>query len=121
MHNMILQYDGLDTIGDNDDDYGEHDEIGLSDDSDDDFDMGEDPHMEGVDANEVDVVPIVIEHEVQVGYAENRSRLWVHYKHACDKGDVRWVKRASVSRPIADRNPYGERGPWRIIDDDDDM
>ena len=46
--------------------------------------------MEGV--NVIDVDPIVIEPEVQVGYAEKKSRLWVHYTHAFDRGDVRWVK-----------------------------
>ena len=66
--------------------------------------------MVGLDVVEVD--PIVIEHEVQVGHVEKKSRLWVHYKHACDRGDVLWVKRASVCRPIAERNPHGEPWPW---------
>ena len=97
----------MDTIGDHEDDYGLETEIGEY--SDYDFDMGEDPHMEGLKVMDDPVDPIVIELEVQVGYAEKKSRLWVHYKHACDRGDVRWVKTTFVCRPIFNRNPYGFR------------
>ena len=106
---MILQYDGLDTIGNNDEDYGTDEDHEQSDD---DFDMEDDPHMEGVVDLEDETIPV--EQEVQVGYADKKSRLWVHYKYACDRGETRWLKRASVSRPMSLRDPLGAPGPWRV-------
>ena len=40
--------------------------------------MGEDLHMEGLEVMYDPIDLIVIEPEVQVGYAEKKSRLWVH-------------------------------------------
>ncbi len=113
MHNMLMQYDGLDTIGDFDEDYGSEYDSGS--DTDDDSEMAFDPHMEGMEDEVVVIEPIPIEQEVQVGYEEKKSRMWIHYKYACARGDVRWLKRASVCRPMIDRDPYGEQGPWRVV------
>jgi hypothetical protein len=77
---MLLQYDGLDSIGDHDDDCleyeGEHNS--TSSDSDADSVEGNDLDYDGA--------------EVQVAYAERRSGLWVHYKFALEKGSIRWMK-----------------------------
>ncbi len=76
LHNMLLQYDGLDTIGDHDDDYleyeGEHSSTSESD-------------TNSNESGDLDDEPT----EIQVGYAERRSRLWVHYKSALEKGCMR--------------------------------
>ena len=110
---MILQYDGLDTIGNNDEDYGTDEDHEPP--SDDDIDMEIDPHMECVGEDVVDNT-MPMEQEVQVGYAEKKSRLWVHYKYACERREIRWLKRASVSRPVSLRDPLGAPGPWRVGD-----
>jgi hypothetical protein len=66
---MFLQRDGLDTIGDHDDDYleyeGEHKSTSDSDANSDECD-------------DLDDEPA----EIQEGYAERRSRLWVHCTYA---------------------------------------
>jgi hypothetical protein len=110
LHNTILQYDGLDTIGNTDEDNGTNEDHEHSDD---DFDMEDDTHMEGVE--DVEDETIHVEQEVQVGYEDKKSRLWVHFKYACDRGEIRWLKRASVSRPMSLRNPLGALWPW-IVD-----
>ena len=73
---MILQYDSLDTIGNNDEDYGTDEDREDDDpkgvDSDDDVDMHDDPHMEGVEVLHDGTIPI--DTEIQVGYAEKKSR-----------------------------------------------
>ena len=80
LHNMLLKYNGLDTIGNFANDYGTDPTV----DDDSDVEMEEDPHMVDVDAN-VDVVhPIEIEPEVQVGYAEKKGLLFMHHKYACN-------------------------------------
>ncbi len=85
-----MQFDGLDTIGDFDEDYGS--EYESSSDTDDDSEMVFDQHMEGMEDELVDLEPIPIEQEVQVGYEEKKFRMWIHYKHACARGDVIWLK-----------------------------
>ncbi len=55
MHNIILQYDGLDTIGNTDEDYGTDEDHEPSDDG---FDMEDDPHMEGVVDLEDEAIPV---------------------------------------------------------------
>ena len=92
---MILQYNGLDTIGNYDEDYGTDEDQETSND---DIDMENNPHMEGLgeDGEGVRIeqeVQDAIEKEVQVGYAEKKSRMWVHYKCACERKEVRWLKR----------------------------
>ena len=89
MHNMILQFDGLGTIGNTDEVYGTEEDHDYSED---DFDMEDNPHLEVVDVLADETV--VVEQEVQVGYANKMSRLWVHYKYACERGEIQWLKRA---------------------------
>ncbi len=67
---MLLQFDGLDTIGDEDYDY--KDKEGPESEADSDF------HV--VVGGTIDVGVAEEAAEVQVGYAEKRSRLWVHHK-----------------------------------------
>ena len=62
LHNMILQYDGLDTIGNYAEDYGTDEDHELSDD---DVDMENDPHMEGV-GEDVEDATMLVEQEVVV-------------------------------------------------------
>ena len=50
--------------------------------------------------------------EVQVGYAERRSRLWVHYKFALEMGSIRWMKTAEQCRPSSHADANGCAGPW---------
>ncbi len=115
MHNMILQYDGLDIIGNNDEDYGTEED---HEDNEDDFEMGDDPHMEGVEVVDDETVAYnEMEPEVEVGYADKKSRLWVHYKCASDRGELRWLNRASVCRPTNNRDPLGALGPWKVNDE----
>jgi hypothetical protein len=74
---MLLQYDGLDTIGDEEDDMDTVDMVtnfGFESD-------GEDVPQD-VDDEEI---------EIQVGYAEKRPRLWVHHKYALENGSIRWM------------------------------
>ncbi len=97
---MLLQYDGLDTIGDHDDDYLEYEGERTSNSCDSDADSDE--------GGDVDDDPA----EVQVGYAERRSRLWVHYKYALEKGSVRWMKTADECRPTSHADANGCVGPW---------
>ena len=107
---MLLKYNGLDTIGNFMNDYG----TDPTADDDSDVEMEEDPHMLDVD-DDVDVVlPIEIEPEVGIGYAEKKTRLFMHHKYACNEGHIRWLKHAVVCRPYANRDPYGEPGPWRV-------
>ncbi len=71
--------------------------------------------MQNEVGNDVDVFELFpIEAEVQVGYAEKRSQLWVHHTSAFERGEIRWLKHASVCRHVADRDPYGEPRPWRM-------
>ena len=107
---MIMQFDGLDTIGNTREDYGTDEDHDYSDD---DLDMEDDPHLEGVDVLADETV--VVEQEVQVGYVDKKSRLWVHYKYAGERGEIRWLKQASVCRPMSHRDPYGAPRPW-IVD-----
>ncbi len=97
---MLLQYDGLDTINDHDGDYvkyeGEHNSTSSDEDANSD---------EGGDLDD-DAT------EVQVGYAEGRSRLWVHFKFALMKGSIRWIKTAEECRRTSHSNANGCEGPW---------
>ena len=97
---MLLKFDGLDTIGELDEDYGGEENYATI--SDDEMDSESDDD-DGVDE----------ETEVGIGYAEKRNRLWLHLKFADRKGEVMWLKHAEVCRPESERNPYGEPGPWR--------
>ncbi len=92
LHNIILRYDGLDTIGNYVEDCGmdkDHDS------SDDDIDTEDDAYMEGV-GEDVEDATMPVEQEVQVGYAETKSRMWIHYKYACECKEVCCLKRATV-------------------------
>jgi hypothetical protein len=75
LHNIFLQYDGLDTIGHYDDDDLEY-ECKHNSTSDSDMDSDEGGDLDNEPA------------EIQMGYAKRRSRLWVHYKHALEKGSI---------------------------------
>jgi len=98
---MLLQYDGLDTIiGDHDNDYLEYEGERTSNSSDSDADFDEGGDMDDDPA------------EVQVGYVERRSRLWVHYKYALDKGSVRWMKTSHECRPTSHADANGCVEPW---------
>jgi hypothetical protein len=109
LHNILPKYNGLDIVGNFVNDYGTDPTV----DDDSDVEMEEDPYMVDVDAN-VDVVhPIEIQPEVQVGYAEKKGLLFMHHKYACNEGNIRWLKHAAVCHPFANRDPYGEPGPWR--------
>jgi hypothetical protein len=66
---MILRYDGLDTVGNTDEDYGTNEDYEQSDD---DFDMEDNPHMEGVVV--VDDERIPVKQDVQVVYVDKMSR-----------------------------------------------
>ncbi len=86
------------------------------DDDEDNVDIKEDPHMQHVVANDVAMVePIPLKTKMQVGYADKSSRLWVHHTYAFQRGEVRWLKHASVCRPFPERDPYGEPGPCRNV------
>ncbi len=76
MHNILLQYDGLDTIGDHENDYLEYEGDHNSTSSDEDANSDEGGDLDDDAA------------EVQVGYAERRSRLWVHFKFALMKWSI---------------------------------
>ncbi len=99
---MLLQYDGLDTIGDENDDY--KDEEGPM--SEQDYDMDIDAFI-----RETDDVVEEEEAEVQVEYVEKRSRLWVHHKYSLDNGLVRWMKKADECRIKYRTGPHGCVGP----------
>jgi len=102
---MLLQYDSLDTIGDEEDDY--KDEAGPESDTDSDLDS----FVGGSDDSDVEEE----EAEVQVGYAEKRSRLWVHHKVALHKGLIRWMKKTDECRQSFRAGPDGCFGPWSMI------
>jgi hypothetical protein len=107
---MLLKYYGLDTIGNFANDYGTNPTV----DDDSDVEMEEDLERVDVDANADVIQPIEIEPEVQVGYTEKKGILFMHHKYACNKGNIRWLKNADVCCPLANRDPYGEPGPWRV-------
>jgi hypothetical protein len=71
--------------------------------------------QEGV-GEDVEDVTMPIEQEVQVGYEEKKSRMWIHYKYACERKEVRWLKRATLCRPFPRRDPLGAPRPWRLDD-----
>jgi len=98
---MLLQYDGLDTIGDKEDDY--KDKEGMETNSDSASDVEDD--LENDDGEEA---------EIQVGYAEKRYRLWVHHKYALRNGDICWMKTAKECRPTSRADPNGADGPWNL-------
>jgi hypothetical protein len=98
---MLLQYDGLDTIGDEEDDYKDTEGMEISSDSASDVE----DDLQDDDDEEV---------EIQVGYAEKRSRLWVHHKYALANGDIRWMKTAKECRPTSRADPNGADGPWDL-------
>jgi len=99
--NMLLQYDGLDTIGDEEDDYmetgGMVTNFGFESDAED--------VPQDVDDEEV---------EIQVGYAEKRSRPWVHHKYALENGSIRWMATATECRPTSRADPNGAPRPWNV-------
>ena len=95
---MLLKYDGLDIIGEFEEDYGG--EI-MAENSDDD--------MTSVN-NDGDAADV--ETEVAIGYSEKRSKLWMHMKFAEAKGEIAWLQHADVCRPETERDPYGQPGPW---------
>ncbi len=68
LHNMLLKHNGLDTIGNFVNDYG----TDPTADDDSDVEMEEDPLIEDIGANVDVVLPIEMEPEVQVGYAEKK-------------------------------------------------
>ena len=108
LHNMLLQYDGLDTIGDEDGDYkDEEDEEGPMTEQDSDTNIA-------APIGARDVVVEEEEAEVQVGYAEKRSRLWVHHKYSIENGLIRWMKKAEECRMNYRTGPQGCDGPWRM-------
>jgi hypothetical protein len=103
---MLLQYDGLDTISDNDEGYMDHEgpEEALDVDMDNEdppFDV--DQHLYDDDDEEV---------EIEVGYSEKRSRLWTRHMYELKKGNIRWKKTADECRNNSRANPIGEPSPW---------
>jgi hypothetical protein len=72
-------------------------------------------YMEGV-GEDVEDATMPVEQDVQVGYAEKKSRLWIHYKYACERKEIRWPKRATACRPFSRRDPLG--APWTCRLDD---
>ena len=75
LDNMLLQYDGLDTIGDEEDDYMDAECMKINSS----FVSDGDDVPQDDDDEEV---------EIQVGYAEKRSRFWVLYKYALGNGSI---------------------------------
>ncbi len=100
---MLLQYDGLDTIGDEDDDYMETEGMEV------DYSSASDASAEHVPVANNNAMEEV---EIQVGYAEKRSRLWIHHKYASENGSIRWLSTADECRPTARADATGAPGPW---------
>jgi hypothetical protein len=105
---MLLQYDGLDTIGDEDDDY--KNEEGPE------YEQGSDLDSVAAIGVEVDDNDEVEEDEteIQVGYCEKRSRLWVHHKYSLQNGLIQWMKTADECRMDYRAGPHGCIGPWTM-------
>ena len=89
----------LDTFGDRDDDYLEYEGEQIS--------KG-DSDTSSDEEDDLDDEPT----EIQVGYAERRSRLWVHYKYALEKGTIRWMTTTKECRPTSHADGNGCAGPW---------
>ncbi len=110
---MLLQYDGLYTIGDNDEDYMDHEGPEEAQDvniDNEDPPIDFDQHLDDVADEEV---------EIEVGYSEKRSRLWTHHMYDLKKGNIRWMKTADECRNNSRANPIGEPCPWnanQIVD-----
>ncbi len=92
MHNILLQYDGLDTIGDENNDYSDAEGMEL--------DSGSENNDTDDPRDDLDE-----EVEIQVGYAEKRSRLWVHHKYALGSGSIRWMATSKECRPATRTAP----------------
>ena len=82
LHNMLVQFEGLDTIGDDNCDYKDE-ESHVSE-------AGSEFNILVGATIDADVGEGVA--EVQVGYAEKKSRLWVHHKYSLESGLIRWMK-----------------------------
>jgi hypothetical protein len=101
---MLLQYVGLDTVGDEDDDYMEAEGMEVE------YNLASDAsaeHFQEADNVEEEV-------EIKVGYAEKRSRLWIHHKYASDNGTIKWLSTARECRPATRADAMGAPGPWDI-------
>ena len=46
-------------------------------------------------------------------YEAKRKILITHFKYAWARKEVKWLKKASECRPLANRDPLGAPGPWR--------
>ena len=101
---MLLHYDGLDTIGDEEDNY--KDEACPKSDLDSDFNTSV-GGTKDIDVQEEKA-------EVQVGYAKKRSQLQVHHKFALHKGVIRWMKTTDECRKTSRAGPDGCFGPWTL-------
>ena len=146
LHNMLLQYDGLDTIGRFDTDYTSQEECD-DDIAVDDFLESlpttreleeeaeqEDPRSRFTPVEQTTLRPaytpvtpetdlglvgsqcVNIDSEVteeDPDYETKRQILMTHFKHAWARKEVKWLKKASECRPLAERDPLGAPGPWR--------
>ena len=83
---MLLKFDGLDTIGIFDEDYGTKEDMDPI--SDDEMETNNEEEAENEEGP-----------EVAIDYAEKRQRMWLHHKYAFQRGEIRWQKNAVVCRP----------------------
>ena len=145
LHNMLLQYDGLDTIGLLDSDYVDQDvECGI-----DGFDesllseearnaeaMEDDPRLKFSLFEQLSMKPCntPVSASTDMGlagsqcptpdnviaeedptYNSKRAKLIKHFKHAWARKEVQWLKTAKECRPLCDRDPLGAPGPWHDL------
>ncbi len=82
---MLLKFDGLDTIGNFDEDYGTDDDVDPI--SDDEMETDNEEEAENEEGP-----------EITIGYAKKRHMMWLH-KYAFQRGEIRWQKDAVVGRP----------------------
>ncbi len=73
---MLLKIDGLDTIGNFDEDYGTKEDLDPISDEEMKTENEEDTeNKEGF--------------AVAISYAEKRKKIWLHHKHAFQRGEIR--------------------------------